>query len=125
MNTMAVSFAAAVHAATGIPYRTNAAVPPGSLAWAILVTLLVLGAIIGGLLLARRYGWVRSWTGGPRIATQDGASWKITARVRLSATARAYVLENREESYLVIESSRHLAIQPRVSVTGEEHVRGE
>jgi len=124
MNTMVVPLAAAVRAAAGIPYRTNAAVPPGSLAWAILVTLLVLGVIIGGLLLARRYGWMRSWAGGPRLATQDGVSWRVTARVRLSATARAYVLQSKEESYLVIESSQHLAIQPRTSVAGEEHVRG-
>jgi hypothetical protein len=124
MNAIVALFAAVMPAASGIPYRTNAAVPAGSLAWAILVTLLVLGAVTGGLLLARRYGWLRYWAGGARIETQDGASWKVTARVRLSATARAYVLEKKEESYLVIESSQHLAIHPRTSATGEEHVRG-
>lgn len=125
MSTMVVPPAAAMHAAAAIPYRTNAAVPPGSLAWAILVTLLVLGAIIGGLLLARRYGWARYWVGGPRTVTQNGASWRVTTRVRLSATARAYVLESNDESYLVIESSQHLAIQPRTRAAGEEHAREE
>jgi len=124
MNAIVAPFAAVVPAAADIPYRTNAAVPAGSLAWAVLVTLLVLGAIIGGLLLARRYGWLRFWAGGPRIAPQDGVFWKVTTRVRLSATTRAYVLENKEESYLVIESSQHLAIRPRTKVAGEGHVHG-
>ena len=123
MNAMVVPLAAAVHAAAGIPFRTDAAVPSGALAWAILVTLLVLGTIVGGLLLARRYGWLRFWTGGPRIARQDDSEWRVTARVRLSATARAYVLESKEASYLVIESSQHLAIQPQTRATGEAHAR--
>lgn len=123
MITMVAPFAATVHAAAGIPYRENSAVPPGALAWAILITLLVLGAVVGGLLLARRYGWLRLWTGGPRIAKQDGAAWEVTARVRLSATARAYVLESKQASYLVVESSQHLAVQPQTRATGEDHAR--
>lgn len=124
MNTIVASFVATVgHAAAAIPYRTDSAVPRGALVWAVLVTLVVLGAIVGGLLLARRYGWLRLWTGGSRIVTQGTAIWRVTARVRLSATARAYVLENKESSYLVIESSQYLAVQQQPRATGEKHAR--
>lgn len=125
MSAIVVSFAALGRAAAAIPYRTDAAVPAGALVWAILITLLVLGIIVGGLLLARRYGWLRLWTGGPRIVTQDAATWRVTARVRLSPTARAYVLENKEASYLVIESSQHLAVQQRARAIGEKYAREE
>ncbi len=125
MNAIVASFAAAGHAASAIPYRTDSAVPPGALVWAVLITLFVLGAIVGGLLLARRYGWLRLWTGGPRNVRQDTTTWQVTARVRLSATARAYVLESKESSYLVIESSQHLAVQQQARATGEMQARGK
>jgi hypothetical protein len=125
MSSMIALFAAAVHTADAIPYRTNSAVSPEAFAWALFITLLVLAAIVGGLLLTRRRVGPRFWTGGPRVAKQDGTAWRVSARVRLSATARAYVLESKEESYLVIESSQHLTIQPQGRAKGEGRAREE
>lgn len=125
MNAMNVPSAAAVQAVPAIPYRASSAVPPGSLAWAILITLLVLGVIVGGLLLARRHGWLRFLTGSPRMLERGDASWRVTARIRLSATAHAYVLEGKRAGYLVVESSKHLAIRPHTRAVEEAHAREE
>lgn len=108
-------------AAAGIPYRTGSAVSPASLVWAVLVTLLVLGVIVGVLLLARRYGWLRLWVGQSPSAKPNSFPWRVTARMRLSATARAYVLDGEHTRYLVIESSQHLVVQPQNRSTGAEH----
>jgi hypothetical protein len=124
MSAMIAYFAAAVNVAAAIPYRTGSAVSPSAFAWALLATLLVLGAIIAGLVLARRRGWLRFWASGRQIVKQDSNAWQVSAKVRLSATARAYVLESKDASYLVIESSQHVAIQPQTRATGEEHARG-
>lgn len=99
--------------------------PAASLAWAILVTLFVLGAIIGGLLLARRHGWPWPWMGQSRSAKPNSSPWRVTARMQLSATARAYVVESDHASYLVIESSQHLVVQPQNRSTGAEHASEE
>lgn len=111
--------------AAGIPYRTDSGVSTGSLLSAVLITLLVLGAIIAGLLLARRYGWLRFWGGVPQAAGAHEKPWRVTARVRLSATTRAYVLESKDASYLVVESSQHVAVQPQSRASGDGHASNE
>lgn len=108
-------------AAASIPYRTGSAVSAASLAWAILATLLLLGGIVGGLLLVRRYGWLQPWMGQSRSTKPNSSPWRVTARIRLSATARACVLESEDARYLVIESSQHLVVQPQSQSTGAEH----
>lgn len=112
--------------AAGIPYRTDSGVATGSLMSAVLITLLVLGAIIAGLLLARRYGWLRFRGGVPQATTGPHEKpWRVTARVRLSATARAFVLESKDASYLVVESSQHVAVQPQSRASGDVHASNE
>lgn len=124
MNAMMGYFAAAANAAAAIPYRTGSAVSPSAFAWALLVTLLVLGVVIAGLVLARRRGRLGLWASGRQIVKRDSNAWQVSAKVRLSSTASAYVLESKDASYLVIESSQHVAIQPQTRATGEEHARG-
>lgn len=125
IDTAASGSAGLARAVAGIPYRTGSAVPAASLAWAILVTLLVLGGVIGGLLLARRRGWLRPWIGQSRSARPSSSPWRVTARMRLSATARAYVLESEHVGYLVIESSQHVVVQPQSVSTGVDHASEE
>lgn len=121
IDTAASGSARLAQAVAGIPYRTGSAVSTSSLVWAVLVTLLVLGGIVGVLLLARRYGWLRPWMGQSPNAKPNSFPWRVTGRMRLSPTARAYVLENEHTRYLVIESSQHLVVQPQNRSTGAEH----
>lgn len=93
-----------------IPYREAPAVSAGSMAAAILLTVLLLGALVIGLLAARRYGWLRPWL-GIQAPKQESADLRVTSRTRLSPTARAFVLENEGDKYLVVESSQHLSVQ--------------
>ena len=116
---------ATAQAAAGIPFRTDTAVPTGSLVWAVLCTFLVLGGIVGGLLLARKRGWLRIWTGPLPAVKGPDARLRITRQLRMSASSRAYVLENDGRSYLVIESSQHVVVHPEVPSSEPEHAREE
>jgi hypothetical protein len=115
---------ATAQAAAGIPFRTDTAVPTGSLAWAVLCTFVVLGVVVGGLLLARKRGWLRTWTGPSPIAFKGSdATLRIIHRLRMSASSRAYVLENDGRRYLVVESSQHVVVHPEAPSSESENAR--
>ena len=105
-------------AAVAIPYRLAPAVSVGSMASAVLLTVILLGALVIGLLVARRYGWLRPWLGIQAPRQQESADLRVVARARLSPTTRAFVVEWQEAKYLVLESSQHLVLQQQPLTKG-------
>lgn len=115
---------AVAHATAGIPFKANTAVPAGSLAWAVLCTLFVLAGIVGGLLLAKRRGWLQTWIGPSPVAPKGAdITLRVTSRARVSAATRAYVIENDGDSYLVFESSQHLVVHPKPKSSESDNAR--
>lgn len=94
--------------AAPIPYRSAPAVTPGDATYVMLVTVLLLGAVLGGLLLARRRGWLRG-TLAPR-PSKDAAAVHVCASTRLSAATRLHVVESGGARFVVVESTQHVAI---------------
>lgn len=121
---MQAIFVAFAQADAGIPFKTSTVVPAGSLAWAVLCTFLVLAGIVAGLLLAKRRGWLRPWIGASPIAPKEmDGTLRITGRIKMSATSRAYVIESDGVSYLVIESSQHVAVHRKESLQDRRNAR--
>lgn len=97
--------------AAGIPYRHEPAVPVGSMVSILIVTVALLGALLGGLLLAKRFGWLAAWRRAGGTAGRD-TRLRIVGSARLSAATRAHVVECDGSRYVVFESSQRIAIQP-------------
>lgn len=114
---------AVAEATSGIPYRVTSAVPAGSLVTAVLATLTLLGVLVAGLLLARRRGWLQAWFGNVAPSRPMNSSFRVTAKLRVSATTRAYTVECGAHRYLLVESSQHVVIQPQIQIepNGSEH----
>jgi hypothetical protein len=87
-----------------IPYRTDSAVSTGAVAFALLITVVVLALLIGLLFVARRRGWL-AMPGRTRSPALQGGI-QLEASRRLSVTSTAYVVNYRGEQYLIVESSR-------------------
>lgn len=123
LTSLVVTAGAVVAAAAGgaIPYRVTPAVPAGSLVTAILATLVLLLALVVGLLLARRFGWLQTWVGGAAAVKPADPRFRVTAKLRVSAATFAYIVECGGGRYLVVESSRQVAVQPQVAPRGGEH----
>lgn len=98
--------------AVGIPYRHEPAVPVGSIASVLLITLGLLGAMVGALLFAKRFGWLAAWVGANE-GSGKSLPFRLLGGLRLSASTRAYVIDCGGSRYVVVESSRQVAIQPQ------------
>lgn len=108
-------------ATSAIPYRIAPVVPAGSLAAAILVTLVFLCILVLGLVLARRKGWLQAWFGGVAPAKQVDSHFCVTAKLRVSANMYVYTVKCGECHYLLVESSQHVAIHPQVVSQRGDH----
>lgn len=96
--------AAALAPSPDIPYRTAAPVSTGTFAFALLATVLLLVVLVGGLLFARKRGWIAAPT-KKRSSTQTESIELIASR-RLSIATTAHLVVCRGQSYLVVESLR-------------------
>jgi len=105
-TTLAWEQAKATATATspGIPYRTSAPVSTGTFAFALLATVLLLAAMLGGLLLARRRGWITP--SAKKRSDPQAKNIELIASRRLSAATTAHLVACRGQSYLVVESLR-------------------
>lgn len=88
---------------------------------AILITLVLLGAVAVALWFARKNGWLRPWL-GTGASSPRGDDLKVLTRTRLSPTARALVFEHEGSRFLIVESSQHLSMHP-CAATAEETTR--
>ena len=95
---------AAIAASPGIPYRTSAPVSTGTFVFALLATVLLLAAMVGGLLLARRRGWITASAKKRNGAQAENI--ELIASRRLSVATTAHLVACRGQSYLVVESLR-------------------
>jgi len=94
----------AAPASQGIPYRTDSAISGGTVAIAIVATVLVLAVFVGILMYGRQRGWLPSSTTGKLSASADGI--QLQSSRRLSALATAHIVHYRGNAYLIVESAR-------------------
>jgi hypothetical protein len=87
-----------------IPYRTDSAISGGTVAVAIVATVLVLAAFVGILMYGRQRGWIPAAASGRLSASTDGI--QLHSSRRLSALATAHVIHYRGNAYLIVESAR-------------------
>ena len=91
-----------------IPYRTEAPVSAGSIAFSAAITVLVLIVLVAVIAYARHRGWAARWSGGmipaKRAVPNEGIEVRATRRV--SMTTSAHVVMYRGHEYLIVESSR-------------------
>jgi hypothetical protein len=88
----------------GIPFRTTAPISAGSLLAAFLITGFVLTALVGGLVYARRRGWLARVT--MVRPPPSGKGIDVIASRRLSMMTSAHVVAYQGVEYLVVESTR-------------------
>jgi hypothetical protein len=91
-------------APAAIPYRTDASVSTGAFAFALLITLCLIGLLVAALLFVRRRGWITP-PGAARAPDSSGGIQVRTSR-RLSITTTAHVVSYEGHAYLIVESSR-------------------
>jgi len=96
--------AAASAPSPDIPYQTAAPVSMGTFAFALLATVLLLATMVGGLLFARRRGWITA-SAKKRNGVQ-AENIELIASRRLSVTTTAHLVACRGQSYLIVESLR-------------------
>lgn len=105
-----------------IPYQIVAPISNGTFAFALLATVLLLTVTVGGLLFARKRGWIP--TSARRRSDEKTENNELIASRRLSAVTTAHLVACRGRSYLVVESLRGsaatlLPLDEREKSTGE------
>jgi len=91
-------------ASPAIPYRTDAPLAIGNIAFAIAVVLLALVLLVVLAYYAKRRGWLSALS--KPAATPSQNRLQLRASQRLSLHSTAHVLAYQGRDYLVIESTR-------------------
>lgn len=91
-------------APSAIPYRTATSVPTGSLASALIITILVLVALVGCVVYARRRGWLAGT--GIGVRPTSGSEIDIRASRRVSLATTVHVVRCGDADYLLVETMR-------------------
>jgi hypothetical protein len=116
--------AGAVQASQPIAFRQDDADLATSATHVLLVTVLLLGAVLGALVIAKRRGWLQRWTGGAAPATPSAgtAGLRVEQRLRLSARTTLFRVADGDRRYIVVESTGgvQLAVDPHAEHTGHD-----
>lgn len=99
-----------------IAFRSDEGDIGSSLIHVLLITALLLGAVLGALVFAKRRGWLQRWTGTPVPGAMPAAgagALKVEQRLRLSARTTLYRVADGDRRYVVVESigGVHLAVE--------------
>lgn len=104
LTASSLASAASTGAPPAIPYRTAASVPAGSLASALIITMLVLVALIVCVVYARRRGWLAG--AGMCKRPVGGSDIDIRASRRVSLATTVYMVRCGDADYLLVETTR-------------------
>lgn len=96
--------ASAMSAPSAIPYRTATSVSAGSLASALIITMLVLVVLVGCVVYARRRGWLAG--AGIAIRPTTGSEIDIRVSRRVSLATTVHVVRCGDADYLLVETMR-------------------
>lgn len=98
--------ASGAHAA--IPFRTEMPISAGSIAFSVLVTMLVLIVLVAVIAYARHRSWAGRWLAGmpltKRPTLDEGI--EVCATRRLSMATSTHVVRYCGHEYLIVESAR-------------------
>lgn len=94
------------HAA--IPFRTEMPISTGSIAFGVLVTVLMLAVLVAVIAYARHRGWAGRWPTGMLLTKRPALdeSIEVCATRRLSMATTTHVVRYRGHEYLIVESTR-------------------
>lgn len=100
----------ALHATGGsIPFNSRPAFPLTSLLHVFLACAALLALFVIGLVFAHRKGWLRRFSVPPN-RQQGVRAVDLRQTLRLSPHTTVFVLAHGATEYLVVESTRHVAI---------------
>jgi len=107
MTLAVISTGDPAHAASAaIPFRTDAAVAPAAYGMALTVTVLVLAALVGMFVLARRRGWIGASGAMPGIAPKAAHGIEVKGSRRLSMNTGVHIVAYEGRQFLIVESGR-------------------
>ena len=105
--------AAGAHtAAAPIGFRSERDSLADSAVGVLLVLVLLLGACLGGLLLAKRKGWLNRWLPTPGGADAAASRLRVEQVLRLSPRTVLYRVADERSRYLILESTASAQLGP-------------
>lgn len=102
----------AVHSAAPIGFRDEHASVADSAVGVLLVLVVLLGACLGGLLFAKRKGWLNRWLPAPSGAADDASRLRVEQVLRLSPRTVLYRVADERNRYLILESTASAQLGP-------------
>lgn len=102
----------AVHSTTPIGFRDEHESVADSAVGVLLVLVVLLGACLGGLLFAKRKGWLNRWLPAPSGAADDASRLRVEQVLRLSPRTVLYRVADERNRYLILESTASAQLGP-------------
>ncbi|ALN84771.1 hypothetical protein LC55x_1480 [Lysobacter capsici] len=102
----------AVHSAAPIGFRDEHASVADSAVGVLLVLVVLLGACLGGLIFAKRKGWLNRWLPAPSGAADDASRLRVEQVLRLSPRTVLYRVADERSRYLILESTASAQLGP-------------
>ncbi|KRB02427.1 hypothetical protein [Lysobacter sp. Root690] len=102
----------AVHSAAPIGFRDEHESVADSAVGVLLVLVVLLGACLGGLLFAKRKGWLNRWLPAPSGAADDASRLRVEQVLRLSPRTVLYRVADERNRYLILESTASAQLGP-------------
>lgn len=110
--TAPVAAPGAVHSAAPIGFRDEHASVADSAVGVLLVLVVLLGACLGGLIFAKRKGWLNRWLPAPSGAADDASRLRVEQVLRLSPRTVLYRVADERNRYLILESTASAQLGP-------------
>lgn len=102
----------ALHGAAPIGFRDEHESVADSAVGVLLVLVVLLGACLGGLLFAKRKGWLNRWLPAPSGAADDASRLRVEQVLRLSPRTVLYRVADERSRYLIVESTASAQLGP-------------
>lgn len=102
----------AVHSAAPIGFRDEHESVADSAVGVLLVLVVLLGACLGGLLFAKRKGWLNRWLPAPSGAADDASRLRVEQVLRLSPRTVLYRVADERRRYLILELTASAQLGP-------------
>lgn len=102
----------ALHGAAPIGFRDEHESVADSAVGVLLVLVVLLGACLGGLLFAKRKGWLNRWLPAPSGAADDASRLRVEQVLRLSPRTVLYRVADERSRYLIVESTASTQLGP-------------
>lgn len=107
------------HASTGpIPFRPEGQGAGGSALDVLLVLVVLLGACVAALWIARKKGWLDRWVVAPLRSDQGGM--KLEQTLRISQRSALHRVRDGDDQYLILESAGVAQFVKRTPAPGRD-----